>query len=168
MILKETVVDAINEQIVEEFAASDQYLAIALYFDRDALPELSHYFHIQAREEYGHAMKMLQYLNDTGAHPIIPATPEPQNHFTSAEECVQLSLDQELVVTEQINNLVGLTARENDYITREFLQWFVMEQLEEVSSMSDLLNVVKRAGEDNLFRVEEFLSRHPHTEASAN
>lgn len=166
MLLKQAVIDALNKQIIEEFAASDQYLAIALYFDRETLPELSAYFHTQAQEEYGHAMKMLQYLNDAGAHPIIPATPQPKNHFETAEECVQLALDQELKVTQQINDLVATATQENDYLTREFLQWFVMEQLEEVSSTSDLLNVVRRAGEDNLFRVEEFLSRNPHAEAA--
>jgi len=166
MLLNQAVVDALNKQIVEEFAASDQYLAIALHFDRETLPELSNYFHIQAKEEYEHAMKMLQYINDAGGRPMIPATPEPQNQFETTEACVKLALEQELQVTKQINDLVGLATQENDYLTRQFLQWFVMEQLEEVSSMSDLLNVVKRAGEDNLFRVEEFLSRNPHAEAA--
>jgi ferritin len=46
-------------------------------------------------------------------------------------------------------------------LTREILQWFVTEQLEEVSSMTDLLNVVRRAGE-NLFRVEDYLAQNPH------
>lgn len=168
MLLKQSVVDAINGQVVEEFAASDQYLAIALYFDRETLPELSKYFHFQSQEEYGHAMKLLQYLNDAGGQPLIPATPEPKNHFETAAECVQLALDQELKVTQQINSLVDLAIQENDHLTRQFLQWFVTEQLEEVSNMSDLLNVVKRAGEDNLLQVEEFLSRNPHPETGGS
>jgi ferritin len=168
MLLKQSVVDAINGQVVEEFAASDQYLAIALYFDRETLPELSKYFHLQSQEEYGHAMKLLQYLNDAGSQPIIPATPKPKNHFETAAECVQLALDQEMKVTRQINDLVDLAIEENDHLTRQFLQWFVTEQLEEVSSMSDLLNVVKRAGEDNLLQVEEFLSRNPHHETGGS
>ena len=166
MLLKQTIADAINRQVVEEFAASDQYLAIALYFDRETLPELSKYFHLQSQEEYDHAMKFLQYLNDAGSQPIIPATPQPKNHFETAEECVQLAIDQELKVTQQINNLVDLAVKENDHLTHQFLQWFVNEQLEEVASTSDLLNVVKRAGEENLFWVEEFLSRNPHGEAA--
>lgn len=166
MLLKQPVVDALNGQVVEEFAASAQYLAIALYFDRETLPELSQYFHVQSQEEYGHAMKMLQYINDAGHHAIVPATPESQNHFETTRECVELALNQELKVTEQINNLVDVAVDNHDHLTREFLQWFVNEQLEEVSSMSDLLNVVKRAGEDNLFRVEEYLSRYPHSEAA--
>jgi ferritin len=75
-----------------------------------------------------------------------------------------LALNQELRVTQQINNLVDVAAKENDHLTRQFLQWFVTEQLEEVSTMDNLLNIVKRAGEDNLFRIEEFLARNPHPE----
>lgn len=168
MLIKQTVVDALNKQVVEEFTASLQYTAIALYFDRETLPELTNFFHIQAREEHEHAMKLLQYINDAGGQPVIPATKEVKNHFETAEEAIQLALDQELKVTDQINNLVDISIQEKDHLTREFLQWFVSEQLEEVSSMSDLLNVVRRAGETNLLLVEDYLVRNPHTEAAGS
>ncbi len=165
MLLKQPVVDALNAQVVEEFTASLQYLAIALYFDRETLPKLSEFFHLQATEEHGHAMKLLQYINDAGGQPVVPATKPVKNEFSSAEEAVELALNQELKVTDQINNLVDVAIEHKDHLTRQFLQWFVTEQLEEVSTMSDLLNVVRRAG-DNLFRVEEYLARHPHPEAA--
>ena len=164
-LIKQPVVDALNGQVVEEFTASLQYTAIALYFDSETLPELTGFFHLQAEEEHMHAMKLLQFVTDAGGQPVVPATKAVKNHFESAEEAVQLALTQELKVTEQINNLVAIATQENDYLTREFLQWFVTEQLEEVSSMTDLLTIVKRAG-DNLFRVEEFLSRNPHEAAA--
>lgn len=167
MLLKQSVVDALNRQVVEEFGAEAQYTAIALYFDSVTLPELSRFFFAQAAEEEEHAMKLLHYINDAGGKPIVPGLQEPKNQFSSAEEAVQLALDQELKVTQQINNLVDLAIRENDHLTREFLQWFVAEQLEEVSSMTDLLNVVKRAGEDNLLRVEDYLARNPRADAEA-
>jgi bacterioferritin B len=165
MLIKQSIVDALNKQVVEEFSASLQYIALAMYFDTETLPELAKFFHIQAAEEHGHAMKLLQFINDAGGQTLVPATREPKNHFETAEEVVQLALNQELKVTEQINKLVDLAVQENDHLTRHFLQWFVSEQLEEVSSMTDLLNVVKRAGEDNLLLVEDFLARHPHSEA---
>jgi len=164
-LLKQTVVDALNGQVVEEFTASLQYAAIALYFDGETLPGLSHFFHLQAQEEHMHAMKLLQYINDAGGQPVVPATKEVKNYFESVEEAVQLALNQELKVTEQINNLVAIADKENDYLTHQFLQWFVTEQLEEVSSMSDLLNIVRRAGDD-LFRVEDYLVRNPHESES--
>lgn len=160
-LINKKVVDALNTQVVEEFTAQNQYIAIALYFDAETLPELSNFFHLQAQEEHQHGMKLLQYITDAGGHPIVPATNEVKNHFESVEEAVELALNQELKVTDQINTLVALAEAEKDYLTRQTLQWFVTEQLEEVSSMSDLLNVVKRAG-DNLFLVEEFLRSNPH------
>jgi len=166
MLLKQPVVDAINAQVVEEFTASAQYLAIALYFERETLPELSGFFRLQADEEHGHAVKLLDYINEAGGNPVIAPTKSVQNDFSGVEACIQLALDQELTVTAQINHLVDVAVENNDHLTRQFLQWFVTEQLEEVSTMSDLLAIVKRANGD-LFRVEEYLSRTPHPEAAA-
>ena len=167
MLLKQSMVDALNKQVIEEFSASAQYIAIALHFDSETLPELSKYFHAQATEEHGHAMKLLQYITDAGGQAIVPATREPKNHFETAGEPVQLALNQELKVTEQINNLVDLAIKENDHLTRQFLQWFVTEQLEEVATMTDLLNVIQRAGEANLLLVEDYLARNPRADAQA-
>src|SRR5512134_3730336 len=105
MLLKQSVVDAVNQQVVEEFTASLQYIAIALYFDSETLPELSQFFHAQAAEEHGHAMKLLHYINDAGGVPVVPAAREVKNHLETAAEAVQLALNQELKVTEQINTL---------------------------------------------------------------
>ncbi|MDM8530443.1 ferritin [Anaerolineales bacterium HSG25] len=161
-LLKPSVVEAINTQVVEEFTASMQYLAIAFHFESETLPELASFFHLQAQEEHAHAMKLLSYISEAGGHPIIPATKQIKNQFETAEECVDLALQQELQVTDQINALVDLAVKESDHLTRQFLQWFVTEQLEEVSSMSDLLNVIRRAGEHNLLLVEDYLIRNPH------
>ena len=161
MLLKQTVVDALNGQVVEEFTATTQYIAISLYFEQETLPELAKYFHAQALEEHEHAMKLLRYITEAGNKPVVPATKAVKNDFSAAEEAVQLALDQEMKVTRQINDLVDLAIKENDHLTRQFLQWFVTEQLEEVSTMSDLLSVVKRAGEGNLLLVEDYLARNP-------
>lgn len=165
MLLKQPVVDAINAQVVEEFTASAQYLAIALYFERETLPELAGFFRLQADEEHGHAIKLLDYVNEAGGSPVIAPTKAVKNDFSGVEECIQLALNQELTVTEQINHLVDVAMENNDHLTRQFLQWFVTEQLEEVSTMSDLLAIVKRANGD-LFRVEDYLARTPHPEAA--
>ena len=167
MLLKQAMVDALNKQVIEEFSASTQYIAISLHYDSETLPELAKYFHAQATEEHGHAMKLLKYITDAGGKAIVPAVREPKNHFETGEEPVELALNQELKVTEQINHLVDLAIKENDHMTRQFLQWFVSEQLEEVATMTDLLNVIQRAGEANLLLVEDYLARNPHVDAEA-
>jgi bacterioferritin B len=165
MLLKQSMVDAINGQVAEEFLASSQYIAISLYFESETLPQLANYFAIQAQEEHGHAMKFLHYLSEAGAKAIMPGVKAPKTDFETAAEAVQLALGHEERVTTLINNLVDLAVKENDHLSRQFLQWFVTEQLEEVSSTSALLNVVKRAGEANLLLVEDYLARNPRPPA---
>ncbi|MDR7497888.1 MAG: ferritin [Armatimonadota bacterium] len=155
---------AINEQIGREFGASLQYVAIAAYFDGQSLPQLARYFYKQADEERGHAMRFIGYLLDAGAGVNIPAVSGPKAEFGSAEECVKLSLRWEQEVTKQIYGLMELAIKESDYTTQQFLQWFISEQLEEVSSMEKLLAVVRRAGEGGLLLVEDYLAREGHPE----
>jgi ferritin len=171
MLTSQRIIDAINEQIGCEFSAMLQYVAIAAHFKLETLPLLAAHFHRQAEEEKEHAYRFIRYVSDTGAKLRIPALPEPQCEFRFAEEAVKLSLEQEKKVTAQINELVHIAKQESDYTTDNFLQWFVQEQLEEVSSMQDLLSIVQRAGEGNLLRVEEYLARkgvvRPGPEAGA-
>ena len=159
MSASQKMIDAMNRQIGNEFGAMTQYFAIAAYFDREALPELYASFSTQAEEEKEHAQKFIKYITDIGAEVALPSVPAPQSHFNSAEEAVDLSLRQEIKVSEQINELVHLSKEEADYTSENFLQWFVEEQLEEVSSMHDLLSLVRRAGENSLLLVEEHLAR---------
>src|SRR3982750_1445609 len=158
MLTSQKVIDAINEQIGYEFSASLQYYAIAAHFGAEALPRLSAHFFKQAEEEKGHALRFMKYVVDAGGRVIIPAIESPQANFTNPEAAVQLSLNQEVHVTNQINGLVELARKENDYITINFLQWFLTEQLEEVSSMDNLLKIVQRAG-NNLLQADEYLAR---------
>jgi ferritin len=158
MLISHKMNDALDEQIGHEFGASLQYVAIAAYFDSDNLPELAQHFYKQADEERDHAMRFVNYIVDAGGKVVIPAVSSPKSGFASAEEAVQLSVDWEVTVTRQINALVDLAQKETDHITENFLQWFINEQLEEVSSMETLLGIIKRAGPNLLF-VEDYLTR---------
>lgn len=150
----------LNQQIVNELSASMQYIAIAAYFDAEDLLELARHFYRQAEEEREHAMRFVKFVVEAGGSVEIGAIPQPQNRFSLAEEAIQKALEGEITVTRQINALVDLALQETDHITNNFLQWFVTEQLEEVSSTSTLLKTVQRAGENNLLMVEEYLVRH--------
>ncbi len=160
MIIKSKVVDAMNAQIQSEFTASAQYVAIAIYFDEESLPQLAQFFYSQAEEEREHAMKFVHFMLEAGAKPIIPSTPKLKNEFGSASEAVQYALDQEMKVTDEINNLVTLAVAEQDHISNQFLQWFVTEQVEEISTMTDLLQTIKHANK-NMLLVEDYVRRNP-------
>jgi ferritin len=156
---------ALNEQIAREFSASQQYVAIAAYYEGEALPQLAALFYRQAVEERNHAMMMVQYLIDADLALTIPGVSAPRTEFPDAVAPVALALEQERKVTEDISGLAALARQEGDYMAEQFLQWFLKEQLEEISSMSDLLKVVQRGAASNLLLVEEHLARMPREEA---
>jgi bacterioferritin B len=151
--------DAVNEQIGREFAASQQYVAIAVHYDGETLPQLAAHFYRQAVEERNHAMMLVQYLLDAGAQVGVPGVEAPKTDFGDAVEPVALALEQEKQVTEQIAQLALVARDEGDLVGEQFLHWFLQEQREEVSSMSALLAVVRRASSSNLLLAEEYLSR---------
>jgi ferritin len=157
MLISPTLAQAINTQIGHEFAASLQYYQIAAHFHAQHLQQLAALFFKQAAEEREHAEKLLRYVVDTGATLAIPAITAPVSLFPSSEAAVEAALAWELEVTGQIKGLMDLAASEGDYLAQGFLQWFVDEQLEEVTKMQRLLGVVRLAGERNLLSVEAYL-----------
>ena len=151
--------DTLNEQIASEFGASQQYIAIAVHYDAETLPQLAAHFYQQAVEERNHAMIIVQYLLDAGVPVAIPGIEAPKTSFDDDRAPVALALEQERTVTAQIVRLVQIAREDDDYVGEQFLGWFLDEQREEVASMSTLLAVIDRAGTENLLLVEDYLSR---------
>lgn len=159
MLASDKLIKAFNQQIGNEMGASMQYIALASYFDSETLPELAKFFYQQSEEERTHAMRFVKFINDVGGKVEIPALPAPKSDFASADEAVASALAWEEEVTRQIYDLVEIARADRSYVAVRFLDWFVEEQLEEVTSMNDLLAVIRRAGPDRLLFVEEYLSR---------
>ena len=153
--------DAVNEQIANEFGASQQYVAVAVYFDAETLPNLAAHFYRQAVEERNHAMMLVQFLLDADQPVTIPAIAAPRTGFGDAAEPVRLALDQEKRVTDQIANLLRLAREGGDFVGEEAMHWFLKEQREEVSSMADLLKLVERALESTILFAEQGLAQTP-------
>ena len=149
---------AFNEEIGLELFASNQYLNIASYFDGVGLKKLAAMFAKQADEERMHALKFVKYLNDVGGTVRIPAIDAPQATFKSVEDVVKVALKWEAEVTKRVDGLMTMAIAEKDYAAQDFLRWFVTEQVEEMSTMENLLKVVQAAGERSLIMVEAYLS----------
>jgi|SRR5215211_43819 len=150
--------ERLNEQIAHEFAAAQQYVAMAVHYDAHTLPRLAAFFYRQALEERNHALMMVRYLLDTGAAPVIPGVAAPQTDFPDVVAPVRLALDQERRVTDQIGGLAAIAREEADYASEQFTQWFIKEQVEEVATMSGLLDIVERE-RDRPMEIEEYLAR---------
>jgi ferritin len=140
--------EQLNAQIGNEFAAHQQYVAIAVHYDALTMPAMAAYFYKQAVEERDHAMMMVRFLVDTDREVTIPGTEAPQSRFGDIVAPVALALEQEKRVTTQIHSLTRTARDENDFAAEQFMQWFIKEQVEEVAAMNDLLTVVTRAKDD--------------------
>ena len=154
----ERFVNALNDQIGREFNAAHQYTALAAYYDRLTFPRLAKFFYAQAEEERGHAMKMVEYLRDTGAELRLGEVAAPRTDFADHVEPIKLALESERKVSVAIAAIYEIARETNDYASESFMQWFVDEQVEEESTMEDLLQVAERVREYPMM-LEEFLAR---------
>jgi ferritin len=155
---EQSFANALNAQISNEFAASQQYVGAAVYYDAETLPQLAAFFYRQAVEERNHAMIMVQYLLDTDEEVRIPDIKSQQTTYDDVAGPVKMALEQEKRVSDEISELFKLARDSGDFRAEQFLAWFVKEQVEEVSSMTDLLNVCERT-KDSPLLIEEFLAR---------
>jgi ferritin len=151
-------VDQLNEQIANEFAAHQQYVACAIHYDARTMPQMAAFFYAQALEERDHAMMMVKFLLDTGAEVRIPGVEAPQTAFADVVAPVELALTQEKRVTEQVFALTKTAREEDDFAAEQFMQWFIKEQVEEIATMNDLLAVVTRS-KDDVEAIEEYVRR---------
>ena len=145
MMISETMAARLNQQVNFEFYSWYLYLAMAYAFEDMNLPIFAKWFHLQADEEREHAMKIAQYLLDQGAKVTLTAIAEPKRDYQSAQEIVEAALEHEKTVTAQVNEIVDLAIKENDHATRQFIDWFVEEQVEEVKSATELVTLVRMA-----------------------
>jgi bacterioferritin B len=151
-------VEALTAQIGREFGASQQYTAVAVYYDDLTLPRLASLFYDQALEERTHAMMMVRYLLDSEVRPEIPGVEAPRSDFADLVDPIRISLDQEKKVTGHISALGSIAREEGDQVSEQFVQWFLKEQVEEVSLFSSLLAVAERSHERPM-DIEDYIAR---------
>jgi ferritin len=151
-------VKALNEQVAAEFAASHQYVAAAAYYEANTLPQLAGFFYLQAVEERGHAMMMIKYLLDTDSPVTLSEIKAPQTDFEDHIAPIRMALEQERLVSTQISEIFKTAREEGDFLSEQFVQWFLKEQVEEVATMLELLDVAERVN-DFPMTLEEYIAR---------
>jgi len=151
-------VEALHAQIARELGAGQQYLAVAVFYDAQTLPRLAGFFYAQAAEERGHGLMMVRYLLDRSVPVTIPGIDAPHTDFDDIVAPVRLSLEQEKKVSGQISELAGIAREAGDYLSEQFMGWFLAEQVEEEATMSALLDVVERSRERPM-DIEDYLGR---------
>jgi ferritin len=159
--LKANVQEALNTQINAEVASAYLYLAMAAYFESKNFHGLGRWMEVQAREEWGHAMKIYHQVNERGGRVVLKQIDAPQSEWKSVPEVFDHTLAHEIKVTEKIHGLVKLATAECDYATLAFLQWFVTEQVEEENQVIEIVEKLKLMGESHvgLFMLDSELGK---------
>ncbi len=157
MLISDAMNAKLNEQITHEFHSSHIYLAMACQFERQSLKVLANWFRLQAREELTHAYKIIDYITAQQGVVHLKAIPEPPAEYPSVEDAIKAAVEHEKKITKCIHDLVALAEKEQDFATREFLGWFVKEQVEEVDSVSQLYDAARMAGK-NLLQLEAYVA----------
>ena len=140
--------DAINQQINAEMYSAYLYLSMAAHFESVNLGGFAHWMKLQHGEETVHAMKLFDFVNDSGGRVVLQAISAPPVEFGSALEVMEQTLAHERMVTGMINRLYGLAEAEKDHAARAMLDWFIEEQVEEEKTAEDIVERLKIGGSE--------------------
>lgn len=139
---------ALNAQINAEIFSSYLYLSMAAYLESQNWSGMAAWMKAQSGEEYGHAMKIYGYLNEVDGTVILDAIEKPKATWKSPLQVFEEAYQHELEITKKINDLVGLAIEEKDYATNLFLNWFVTEQVEEIATVTKIINKFNLIGDN--------------------
>lgn len=147
--IKKDIQDAINNQIRNEYYSSYLYLSMASYCESINYQGFASWLKSQSQEELDHAMKLFEYMIDRDGRVILESIDKPPSEFGSLLEMFQQVLDHEKEVTSMINQLYEIANSENDHATAVELHWFIDEQVEEEKSAQDIVEDLKKAGDNS-------------------
>ncbi len=158
--LKERVEQALNKQIEKEAYSSQLYLAMASWAEKNGYNGAAQFLYHHADEEREHMLKLFHYINDRDGHAIVSALEQPPVNFDSLKAVFEGVLAHEKMITESINELVGICIEEKDYTTQNFLQWYVTEQIEEETLAKTNLDKLALLGDDkaNMYMFDKDLA----------
>jgi ferritin len=168
--LKKKIEDICNRQVEREGYSSNLYIAMASWAETNGFSGVAAWLYGQSDEERLHMLKFIKYINERGSKAIVPALKKPVAEFKGVEEVFREVLKHEEFITSSINEIVALTLEEKDFNTHNFLQWFLMEQVEEEASVRTIIDKVRLVGKNNMYQFDrDILSlRTPAANAQAN
>lgn len=142
--------DALNEQINAEFWSAYLYLSMAMHFEAEGRAGVANWFRIQWQEEQAHAQIFINYLNQRGGRVQLKAIDTVPTSWESPLDAFKATLEHEKKVTALINNIYAMAEAENDYATRDRLNWFVTEQVEEEDNARQLIDKFSLIGDNGM------------------
>ncbi|OGI03018.1 MAG: ferritin [Candidatus Melainabacteria bacterium GWF2_37_15] len=160
----------LNKQLNKELFSAYLYMSMGAYFQSVDLLGFANWMNIQVQEELAHAQKFYDFINGRNGRVVLEAIEKPQTDWDSALTAFQDALKHEQFITGSINDLVTISTEEKDYATQIFLQWFVTEQVEEESSVTEVTNKLKlmKDAPGGMFMLDRELGLRQLTAPSAN
>lgn len=158
--ISKKIVDALNLQMNREFFNARLYYAMAGYFDSLNMPGATAWMEKQAEEENGHAMRFYAHIKERGGRVAISELSAPPLDWDSPLAAFEAAYEHECRVSREMDEHWELAEAEKDNATRVFLQWFVEEQVEEESSVDEIVQQLKRVGDapGGLFMIDRMLA----------
>lgn len=139
---------ALNNQIRLEAESSQYYLAMASWAETEGFNGVAEFLYKHSDEERMHMLKLVRYINERGGKALIPALKQPPVSFKTLRDIFENLLKHEINVSDEINGVVDICLKEKDYITHNFMQWYVSEQIEEEALARTILDKLNLIGND--------------------
>jgi len=139
---------ALNNQIRLEAESSQYYLAMASWAETEGFNGVAEFLYTHSDEERMHMLKLVKYVNERGGKALIPALKQPPVSFKTLRDIFENLLKHEINVSNEINGVVDTCLKEKDYITHNFMQWYVAEQIEEEALARTILDKLNLIGND--------------------
>ncbi|HLN19693.1 MAG TPA: ferritin [Bacteroidales bacterium] len=152
--LKKSIEDLCNRQVEREGYSSNLYLAMASWAETKGFSGVAEWLYVQSDEERLHMLKFIKYINERGGKAVMPAIQQPPADFKNVQDVFHEVLKHEEFVTASINEIVAMTLQEKDFNTHNFLQWFVMEQVEEEASARAVIDKLNLLGDYSLYQFD--------------
>lgn len=146
--INENIVKLLNEQVNKEMYSAYLYLDMSNYYIDNGLDGFGNWFKVQAQEEMDHAMLFIQYMQNNGLSVKLLKIDAPNIEFKSYDAPLNEALKHEIFVTDSINTIYEEALKVKDYRTKQFLDWFIMEQGEEEKNAEELILKYKNFGSD--------------------
>ena len=163
--INEKMNEAINSQINWEMWSGYLYLSMANNFEALGRKGIANWFRVQYQEELAHAMIFINYLNSRGGRVLLQPIAAVPTEWATPLDAFKATLEHEEKVTEMINNLYALAESQNDFATRQMLNWFVAEQVEEEDTARELIDNFEVVGEDGtgIYQLDNELGSRTYT-----
>lgn len=165
MKIYEKLASAINDQINFELTSAYLYLSLSNFWKEKGRTGVANWFRIQSKEEIAHAEIFMNYVHDRDGIVRLAPIEQVKQEWSSLQEAFADTLAHEQTVTKRIYALYDVAEAEKDYATRQMLNWYIAEQVEEEASVQEILDNLTLVGEDGtgILQIDRELGARTYT-----